>query len=50
MRDLCGVELNEGGINAILRRGGEAAQPVADKIGEATDVSAAFSHQAANIS
>jgi len=31
MRDLCGVELSEGGINAILRRGGEAAQPEADK-------------------
>jgi transposase len=35
MRDLCGVELSEGGINAILRRGGEAAQPAADKIGDA---------------
>ncbi len=35
MRDLCGLELSEGGINAILRRGGEAAQPEADKIAEA---------------
>jgi transposase len=33
MRDLCGIELSEGGINAILRRGGEAAQPEAIKIG-----------------
>ena len=35
MRDLCGVELSEGGINAILRRGGEAAQPEADQIAAA---------------
>ncbi len=35
MQDLCGVELSEGGINAILRRGGEAAQPRAEKIAEA---------------
>jgi transposase len=35
MRDLCGVELSEGGINAILRRGAVAAQPEADRIGEA---------------
>jgi transposase len=35
MRELCGIELSEGGINAILRRGGEAAQPEADKIGAA---------------
>jgi transposase len=32
MRDLCGVELSEGGINAILRRGAAAAQPEAEKI------------------
>ena len=32
MRDLFGVELSEGGINAILRRGAEAAQPEAEKI------------------
>ena len=35
MRDLCGVELSEGGINAILRRGGETAQSEADQISEA---------------
>ena len=35
MRDLYGVELSEGGVNAILRRGGEAAQPEADKISAA---------------
>lgn len=35
MRDLWGVELSEGGVNAILRRGGKAAQPVADNISEA---------------
>jgi transposase len=35
MRDLWGVELSEGGVNAILRRGGKAAMPVADKISEA---------------
>jgi transposase len=40
MRDLCGVELSEGGINAILRRGGEAAQPEATKIGAAVAQSA----------
>jgi transposase len=35
IRDLFGIELSEGGINAILRRGGKAAQPEADKIAEA---------------
>jgi len=40
MRDLWGVELSEGGINAILRRGGEAAQPEADKIAAAVAESA----------
>lgn len=35
IRDLFGIELSEGGLNAILRRGGEAAQPEADKIAEA---------------
>ena len=35
MRDLCGVELSEGGINAILRRASEAAQPKAETIKQA---------------
>jgi transposase len=35
MQDLWGVGLSEGGINCILRRGGEAAQPEAEKIGAA---------------
>lgn len=34
MRDLCGVELSQGGINCILRRAGGAAQPQADQIAE----------------
>lgn len=32
MRELHGVELSEGGVIAILRRGGEAARPVAEGI------------------
>jgi len=32
MRELHGVELSEGGVIAILRRAGEAAQPVAEQI------------------
>jgi transposase len=32
MRELHGVELSEGGVIAILRRGGEAAQPAAEQI------------------
>jgi len=35
IRDLFGIERSEGGLHAILRRGGEAAQPEADKIAEA---------------
>jgi len=35
MRDLWGIALSEGGINAILRRGGQSAQPEADHIGAA---------------
>lgn len=34
MRELHGVELSEGGVIAILRRGGEAAQPAAEAIAE----------------
>jgi len=34
MRDLHGVELSEGAVVAILRRAGEKAQPVAEKIKE----------------
>lgn len=32
MRDLHGLTLSEGGISAILKRGGQNAQPVAEKI------------------
>jgi hypothetical protein len=44
MRDLCGVEVSEGGINAILRRGGEAAQPQADTIGAAEEHNLVVAH------